>query len=107
MDIEVGNYVRTKSGQISKVLCINKDSSFDLMGENYVLSSAWVVNHSKNKMDIVCVGDYVNGRLVIDKAETYKDKVTYVLCNDDCMFFEEDIRSIVTAEQFASIEYVF
>ena len=52
-EIEVGDYVRYKDGTISKVLDINKDETFDLLCENFTLSSKFIVKHSKNKIDIV------------------------------------------------------
>ena len=52
-EIEVGDYVRYKEGTISKVLDINKDETFDLLCENFTLSSKFIVKHSKNKIDIV------------------------------------------------------
>lgn len=51
--IEVGEYVRYKDGTISKVLDIDKDSSFNLLCEKFTLSSIFVVKHSKNILDLI------------------------------------------------------
>lgn len=41
------------------------------MGETYTLSSAWVVKHSKNIIDLIEVGDYVNGEKVKEITKNY------------------------------------
>ena len=51
--IEVGDYVKFRSGIIDKVLAIGKDSSFDLLCERYILSSKEAVKHSKNIIDLI------------------------------------------------------
>jgi hypothetical protein len=68
--------------------------------------------HSKNIIDLIEEGDYVNGHLVVDK---YQDTDDYgkdfivinvesdFLCNKSLV--EKDIKSIVTKEQFKAVEY--
>lgn len=51
--IEVGEYVKYNDGTISKVLDIDENSSFDLLCEKFTLSSAFVVKHSKNIIDLI------------------------------------------------------
>ena len=67
-----------------------------------------VVNHSKNIIDLIEVGDYVNGYKVgmidIDNFDEEGTNKKYLLCGGTAIF-EEEIESIVTKEQFAQMEY--
>ena len=69
------------------------------------------IKSSPNIIDLIEVGDYVNGRKVskINLDMTF-NKEKSILCGDfdyDCLetiYTNEDIKSIVTKEQFESIE---
>lgn len=112
-NIEVNKYVRTKKGFIAKVSEIESgyifsDDTIDMVYEEcrgYVEEKE-ISNHSKNIIDLIEVGDYVNGYLV-----TYVDKFSNQLDILDGRFEypstidSKDIKSIVTKEQFKSIEY--
>lgn len=96
MEIEVGEFYRTKKGEIRKVEDLD-DYSF-LIDKFYFK----IVKHSKNIIDLVEVGDYVNGKYV-SKIKKYKDgKHILALIG---IIDEKGIKSIVTHEQMASIEY--
>ena len=110
--MKVGDYVRTNRGTIDRFVVSHKDDTYDYTWysfeergnitnpENYVIKS------SPNIIDLIEVGDYVNGHLVICKMyEDEKDIPTIVKCVGDYYFKEEDIKSIVTKEQFNSMEY--
>lgn len=112
MKLEVGMYVRTKIGKIAKI--INKyDNSGSLHKENFVwvlddtsllaLHSQKVVKASNNIIDLIEVGDYVNGSKV-NRIE--KD---YIVINEMWtgreLLINENIKSIVTKEAFKSAEY--
>ena len=58
-----------------------------------------IIKHSYNIIDLIEVGDYVNGFYVINKPFNQRIHTEF----DD--FFEEDIKSIVTKEQFSQMEY--
>jgi len=61
-----------------------------------------IVKSSPNIIDLIEVGDYVNG----DRVDAIGNK--YVIFYDgdgDIETFEEDIKSIVTKEQFEAMEY--
>jgi len=70
-----------------------------------------IVKHSPNIIDLIQEGDYVNGRLVLQVD--YKNKNVCLLipftdtqANTNIMWYGfEDIKSIVTKEQFAQMEY--
>ena len=109
--IEVGEYIRTKNGQISKN---NSNYDWDL-SETYINDSP-VVNHSKNIIDLIEEGDYVNGSklISIDYAEDEFgncDKLHFYYHFEDeekdvNEYYEKlNIKGILTKEQFASMEY--
>ena len=118
--IKVKEYIRTKDGIIGQILeeddigesgvCI--DTTFlDDWGEdsNYVRFED-IKNHNLNKIELVEVGDYVNGREVIKdlkkSKEWYNSKDDFVTCVD-YTFSNEEIESIVTKEQFELVKYNF
>ena len=61
-----------------------------------------VYKKSENIIDILEVGDYVNGERVINIIKKHK----YLEVSDEEIVIDEkDIKSIVTKEQFESIKY--
>ena len=112
MKLEVGQFVRTKDGYISqykyydttnaymeKLLCIPLSNGTFANIED-------IVKASYNITDLISRFDLVNGHLVICKMyENEKDIPTIVKCVGDYYFEEKDIKSIVTKEQFSSMEY--
>lgn len=108
-DIAVGDYVRTKRGEIFKVKEVNptiggkiaivrKENGFirrvDLEEEK----------HSKNIIDLIEVGDFVNGNRVTDKylfaGEMPVVETSGVETNAKCLC-EKDIQLILTHEQYS------
>lgn len=62
--IEVNDYVRTKNGVIGKVIKVLSNRVFlDNLG--YAVLIKDILKHSKQLIDLVEVGDYVNGYKVI------------------------------------------
>lgn len=112
--IEVGEYVRTKNGIIDKVerfsigcclwhcengMCIDECNCIGTHLED-------IVKHSKNLIDLIEIGDIVNGHLVIDKYEDvdeYGNNFWCLIIEDDSLLNrsirEEDIKTILTKEQ--------
>lgn len=87
-DIEVGEYVRTKEGEIHKVIkIIEDDGDWDYYCcENNVGYFAMdIANHSKQLIDLIEVGDFVNGYRVIS--------VDYDVTNDTTECIELDLNS--------------
>ena len=114
MEIEVGEYIRTNSGLIDRITKNITDDdkfpydAFDYMGEIVAYASCEIVSHSKNIIDLIQEGDYVNGYKVykiteIQLADGSFEKVIKTLADN---YFEDDIKSIVTKEQFSSVEYL-
>lgn len=114
MKLEEGMYIRTKAGKIAKI--INKyDNSGSIHKENFVwvlddssvlaLHSQKVVKASYNLIDLIEVGDYVNGLQVMCITE-FKDGSRYIEFDDGkylCKNYQ--IKSVVTKEQFESMKY--
>ena len=104
--MKVGDYVRfydrswTEIGQIigqvedshlKVVKC--RDGYYDL--DNFIKSSP-------NIIDLIEVGDYINGCMVINKKDDTIQIIQLIIPFD---LKEKDIKSIVTKEQFESMEY--
>lgn len=117
--MKVGDYVRTKNkapfepSQIAKITDMKKDEGYKNQyfitldhnlptTYNFHIYSEDVIKSSPNIIDLIEVGDYANGYRVIncDKYEIYVDTQDF---NE--VLFESDIKSIVTKEQFKSMEY--
>ena len=64
------------------------------------------IKSSPNIIDLIQVGDYVNGCEVLDKY-TYDNCDSHLIVNGNGfnVIMVEDIKSIVTKEQFESMEY--
>lgn len=100
--IEVGEYVRTKNNYIRKVITerlngylvdvsyyneIIDDTTLGIIGKEDIKK------HSKQLIDLIEEGDYVNGELITDKWDT---RVSSIRSN----FSEEDIKTILTKESY-------
>ena len=121
MKLEVGMYVRTNSG-IRKLEIIDNDGTYKFDDEIYneygdVLIwldgdagelDMYITKASHNIIDLIEEGDYVNDYKVLfidkDLSETKNIKCIDNSEERQC-FYEEDIKSIVTKEQFESMSY--
>ena len=114
MEIKVGDYVRTKNGKIRTVK--NTVAQYYItdrlnISDNNQFTKEDIVKHSKNIIDLLEVGDYVNGHLLVELSENvYNQKLvtTEVDGKDGAIrhhYLERGIKSIVTKEQFSSMEY--
>lgn len=120
-EIEVGEYVRiNKSSRflgIGKVLKIVSNTIYVKMYLSLPISFSYEeikgYKHSKYPIDLIEVGDYVNGYRVVDIMEDMETgeihlEMTSDYTNEiigDCTIYNDDIKSILTHEQFESIEY--
>lgn len=112
MKLEVGMYYRYK-GIIGKYYKPDLGNPFFTNQHKYTYNE--IANYAKfshNIIDLIEVGDYVNGFRVDEIGEyhsikTYKvETYAKVNCSKllNCLY-EEDIKSIVTHEQFESMSY--
>lgn len=108
--MKVGDYVRTDKGEIGKVSSVTKeDIGFGDIEfcntEPYVYGT--IIKSSQNIIDLIEVGDYVNGVLVESIYQREKDKLYIHSFDTEIMicFINNNIETIVTKEQFKSMEY--
>lgn len=129
MKLEVGMYVRYKRGsmgyniepadKIGKIINrVNESDIYELDNNNNNIFENDVVKASFNIIDILEVGDYVNGHEVeevnnnlnehkgtCNSLDTYLWVVNDLDEFEEIVIFEKDIKSIVTKKQFESMEY--
>lgn len=114
MKLEIGMYVRTKYG-IAKYIedLVTRETIYRLIDKEIVYDNVenWedclldneISKASHNIIDLIEVGDYVNGEKVILKNDGYIEIGT---TNDYIGFNNEElVKSIVTKEMFANAEY--
>ena len=108
MKLEVGMYVRTKGGFINKIISFKSTITNDYveLEDEYYANKKDILKASYNIIDLIEVGDYVNGFKI---GSLFKNSVA---TTDDAFkpleqifFYENDIKSIVTKEQFESMSY--
>ena len=106
MDIEVGDYVRTKSGEIGIFVEYRDDKFFckiKIKNTYYTPPISTITKHSKNIIDLIELGDFVNGNRVVDKYLYAGEKPVLetvgIEYNAYCLS-EGDIREILTKEQY-------
>ena len=118
-DISVGEYVRTYNNGIKRVDTIWQNKTINKYA--YEVGSEWdgklystikttdIVKHSKNIIDLVCEGDYVNGCKVMGiyvPRDTWEPIQINVDSQTIKYFIQDEIKSIITKEQIKQIEYV-
>lgn len=94
MNIEVGEYIRTKYDGIHKVSIDYKNRVADENGNIHFLDE--IVQHSKKIIDLIEVGDYVNGNRV------YKITSACIYCVGKAVQnkITINIETILTKEQY-------
>ena len=113
LKIEEKMYVRTEKGKISKIKWISSqawkgtntiDATIHLENDNTLIYPRDDFKSSYNLIDLIEVGDYVNGLPVIHNAKNNGGNIVIVVNGD--AYNEEEIKSILTKEQFNSTKYV-
>lgn len=111
-EIKVGEYVRTNVGEIGKVIEVTKNYCRKDDGFKIWFAPWKELRHSKNIIDLIECGDYVNGREVkhIAMFEGVPDypKLIFVdekhlIPDDTCE--NNEIKTILTHEQFEQNSY--
>ena len=113
--MKVGDYVRiintleeyveiTKIKKIFEIPFSHEEHILDYRGYEYNCDE--IVKSSPNIIDLIEVGDYVNGHRVLDIAEAPK-RVLYLndISQKGALLPRENIKSVLTKEQFESMEY--
>ena len=116
--MKVGDYVRTEKGIIGKFNIVktgetipnwNGGFGYKEIEKEYIDNNIYnrfvdkIIKSSPNIIDLIEVGDYVDKLRVVDKYEKYIVAETF---DERIVITKEDtIKSIVTKEQFESMEY--
>ena len=114
MNIEVGEYIRTKYDGIHKVSIDYKNRVADENGNIHFLDE--IVQHSKKIIDLIEVGDYINEYKVLEIEDSiyenskriliYKnnkesyERWIYIQEYDGKIHTQDDIETILTKEQY-------
>lgn len=103
MEIEVGEYVRDRAGNIAKVTKSNNDI-FEIKLNSGVRINQFIefmTKHSKNIIDLIEVGD------IVDKSEVYEkgqsdDGQKWVHTYNGKLYYENELvgKTILTKEQY-------
>lgn len=118
--MNVGDYVRTKNkapfepSQIAKITNMKKDEGYKNQyfitldhnlptTYNFHIYSEDVIKSSPNLIDVLEVGDYVNGHIVKDILDNGPNGLVVQTAID--FLYEREIKSIVTKQQFSQMEY--
>lgn len=117
MNIEVGEYIRTKEGYLGKLIAINKedynylvvDTSRNIRNDEYpptylYLKNEDIAKHSKNIINLIEAGDFVNGKFCINIEENYTDtgrrNLKLICIGGNILELSNIIQTILTREQY-------
>ena len=110
MVLKEGMYIRTKDGFIDKVIndykgCCNSPNCNckHVSCEHNYYDEENIIKVSDNLIDLIEAGDYVNGFPVIHNAKEHGGNIVIVINGN--AYTEENIKSVVTKEQFNSAKY--
>lgn len=101
--IEVEEYVRTDNGEIHKVLDTEKGSIKIKSQYKEWIGLCCIKKHSKQLIDLIEVGDIVNGMEVLDihkPRDLWEPIEIRVNSRYTNFILAEDIKAILTKEQF-------
>lgn len=97
MEIKENEFVRTKTGKIDKVINNNYYMSQYIECEKRIVEKENIVNHSFNIIDLIEVGDYVNGERILDITGDY---IHTNETDHNRFYLAKHIKTILTKEQY-------
>lgn len=113
--MKVGEYARLNSTLYNTVVILKIMEVYDytILTENdgSIFQGEYgkdeIINHSYNIIDLIEVGDYVNGRKVFQAGYNFQDDYVLKMSESDYedFIYKKDIKSIVTKEMFENMEY--
>ena len=108
--MKIGDYVRTEisSMNIQRIGKIEKIISNDFIHTDIgTYNKEYIIKSSPNIIDLIEEGDYVNGEIARLKIYNSNEAVGLILGEYDTHInFVEDIKSIITREQFEAMKYI-
>ena len=110
MKMEIGEYIRTRLG-ISKIIGDLGPNVYEVDKNGHPMKNKFsfyvrddeILNHSQNVIYLIKVGDYVNGKLI--HYTDIRKNSAYIYYGNGKTFVDYQIKSIVTKEQFESMQY--
>ena len=113
-ELQIGEWVRTKDGQIDKIYDYKKDTKIYICEKDLIIDSQNllathikdILKHSKNIIDLIEKGDYVNDYKILNIANVNNsDKKVFTIhksnFKDICKIWgNEDIKKILTHEKY-------
>ena len=111
MKIKENEFIRTKTGKIDKVINNNYYMSQYIECEKGIVDKENIVKHSFNRIDLIEVGDIVNGYRIDERAEhdVLINKARGINRSGFMIpvaQYNEDIKTILTKEQMEANQYV-
>lgn len=123
--LEPNMYVRTKNGNIRKIVELTNTKFIDEPDyyvdkvlidieqnerEDTIYMEKWLFNEdivksSLNIIDLIEVGDYVNGREVVDIFYDADDDAMDVCVLGSIVYDNNEVKSIITHEQMGQMAY--
>lgn len=108
MEIEKGAYIRTEEGYIFKNSILEHKNIVEELENNdrdYIHEFGKVVNSSKNILDLIEVGDFVNKQPVVAITRLNEDEICICVYKDEedmkCKILKrEDVETILTKEKY-------
>lgn len=111
-EIKVGDYVRTIYGEIAKITQVHPRIKGIKRKAQGLIDFNLIKKHSKNIIDLIEVGDYVNGREVkhIAMFEGFPDYLKLIFVDEKHLIPDDtcennEIKTILTHEQFEQNSY--
>ena len=101
--IEAGEYVRTENGKIDKVVSNNHYTEKYIEAEKGFIFRNSIVKHSKQLIDLIEVGDIVNGMEVLDihkPRDLWEPTEIKVDSRYTNFILAKDIKTILTKERY-------
>lgn len=119
MEVREGMYIRTKDKNgiqyIRKVVDLPKDTRYgSIIVDKYIHNVKWVskknvLKANYEKMDLIKLGDYVNGKEVAEILTDEHGNVTDIAYLEEVegqAYSLQPIKNIVTKEQFEYMKYI-
>ena len=105
-ELQIGEWVRTKDGQIDKIYDYKKDTKIYICEKDLIIDSQNllathikdIVKHSKNIIDLIEVGDIVNKGYICEIGNAENGN-RWVHNLNGSLLYNEDIKKILTKEQ--------
>lgn len=103
LELKENMYYRTYSGSINKITSIKDYNEREYLLNGFYINKDTIKKVSYNIIDILKVGDYVNGCKVI--KNTLKDGGNIVIVQGGNCFTNEEIKLVITHEQMEQMAY--